>query len=319
MGKRLENLLWKPMWVSHLGCVKGCLDYLKVDVTDAWLFGATGHAFIINIHDVVCPSGPTAWNSEMLFKLGENVGYATDDICAFKAKDDFPKKQEEAWNRIRKAIDEGIPCYGWELEVPEYYVIYGYDETGYHFSGPLCDGGKGPKPWKDVGDSEIGVLHMCEVRPRPAADEKKTVKDALAFTLAFAESPDKWIFPKYKAGLDGYDNWIKALETGTAHAMGTAYNSEVWNECRRLAVGFLKEAKQRTGASLGTLFDEAIGHYSAVADNLEKVRETYPFKGPEGDYDMSESRRGRAVEHLKLARAAEEEGLTILKKIVREL
>jgi len=55
MQKKIENLRWKPMWVSHLGCTKGCLDYLNLDISDAWLFGATGHAFIINIYKVVCP------------------------------------------------------------------------------------------------------------------------------------------------------------------------------------------------------------------------------------------------------------------------
>jgi AraC family transcriptional regulator len=49
MKKQLENLRWKPMNVTHLGCIKGCLNYLDLDVTDAWLFGATGHAFIINM------------------------------------------------------------------------------------------------------------------------------------------------------------------------------------------------------------------------------------------------------------------------------
>ena len=43
---RLENLKWQPKWVSHLGCLKGCLDYLDVQVSDAWLFGASGHAFL---------------------------------------------------------------------------------------------------------------------------------------------------------------------------------------------------------------------------------------------------------------------------------
>jgi AraC family transcriptional regulator len=49
VSKKLENLRWSNRWTSHLGCIKGCLNYLSLDVSDAWLFGATGHAFIINI------------------------------------------------------------------------------------------------------------------------------------------------------------------------------------------------------------------------------------------------------------------------------
>ena len=47
--KKLEHLRWKPRNVSHLGCIKGCLNYLGMEVSDAWLYGATGHAFVINI------------------------------------------------------------------------------------------------------------------------------------------------------------------------------------------------------------------------------------------------------------------------------
>ena len=49
MDKKIENLRWRPKWVSHMGCLKGCLDYLGLKVSDAWLYGATGHAFIINM------------------------------------------------------------------------------------------------------------------------------------------------------------------------------------------------------------------------------------------------------------------------------
>ena len=49
--KKLEHLRWKPHWVTHLGCIKGCLNYLGIEVSDAWLYGGTGHAFVINICD----------------------------------------------------------------------------------------------------------------------------------------------------------------------------------------------------------------------------------------------------------------------------
>jgi AraC family transcriptional regulator len=53
MKKELENLKWKNHWITHLGCLGGCLDYLKRGVSDAWLFGATGHAFLLNMGEGV--------------------------------------------------------------------------------------------------------------------------------------------------------------------------------------------------------------------------------------------------------------------------
>ena len=33
MAKTLPHLGWKPKWTSHLGCVKGCLDFLDLDAS----------------------------------------------------------------------------------------------------------------------------------------------------------------------------------------------------------------------------------------------------------------------------------------------
>ena len=146
----LENLQWAPRWTSLIGCIKGCLDYLKQDVSDAWLFGATGHAFVLNISQGLCPSGPTAWDTAPSLALGRNIGYAVvgiDEYCPDK-QNDLPFAQKQAWDYVRNAIDDGFPCFGWELQVPEYYVIYGYDETGYYISGPADEDGAGPIPWQ---------------------------------------------------------------------------------------------------------------------------------------------------------------------------
>ena len=342
--KKLENLRWVPRWVSHLGCLKGCLDYLGLDVSDAWLFGATGHAFVINMSEVVCPSGPTAWNTERLFKLGKNIGYEVDGVLGarenvtssaslclpskvqkllrtfgLKSADDFAEKQKLAWEHAKSAIDQGLPCYGWELDIPEYYIVYGYDDTGYYLSGPGCDEGKGPKPWQELGDTEIGVIEMYSVKPGQAADDVQMVKEALAFALEHATGPAKWIFPKYKAGLAGYDNWIRALEYGTADGFGMAYNAAVWAECRGYAVLFLREAKERLNGRAAAAFDEAIERYQVVHGNLKTVTDSFPFHGLEPEHIKDQARIRTALVALRSAQNAEASGLEMLRRIVNEL
>ena len=319
MKVELENLRWKPRWVSHLGCVKGCLDYLGLDVSDAWLFGATGHAFIINVSDnQVCPSGPTAWNTEMLRKLGKNAGYKTCGMTARRGDSDFEEKRKLIWENTKLALDNGLPTYGWELAIPEYYVVCGYDDVGYYYSGPLCDGVAGPKPWQELGASDVGMLEMYSILEGEAADDRTTVKEALSFALAFAESPGKWVWPKYKAGLAGFDNWAKALEDGTAHGLGAPYNAAVWQECRRFAVEFLKEAKERLGEPAAP-FDAAISHYRAVAEDLKKVAELFPFVEREEGHVKDKERCAEAAAALRAAREAEAAGLAALANIRDEL
>jgi len=137
------------------------------------------------------------------------------------------------------------------------------------------------------------------------------------FNLAdvpFAESPSKWVFPKYRAGVAGFDKWIKALEGGTAHGLGAAYNAAVWHECREFAVEFLREAKERLGEPAGP-FDEAIGQYEVVAAELKKVAELFPFVEREEGHVKDKGRCAAAAAALLAAREAEEKGLAALEQI----
>jgi hypothetical protein len=302
-----------------MGCLRGCLDYLGLDITDAWLYGGTGHAFVINIHPESCPSGPTAWDTKMLCELAPNLGYRTDSVVGFKGEA-FAQTQQKAWNFTRKSIDEGLPVYGWELEVAEFYVVYGYDEVGYYFSGAGADEGKGPKPWQELGDTGIGVVEMYAVSPVPAKEPAVVVKETFQKVLEHASNPPDQIFENYASGLKGYDLWIKGLEAGKAGRFGMGYNAAVWAECRGFAVAFLEEASQRMGSQATPLFEEALDHYREVAQNLEAVSNVYPFEAMdetivvEPDADCQ-----KAVGYLRAAREAESGGQAVLEKIAAML
>ena len=311
--KKIEGLEFVPRATSHIGALEGCLKYLGIEVSSGWLFGSTGHAFIMNIGDDLCPSGPHCWNWSTVNRLGKNMGYKTESVYTNADKEDCSQKQEEAWNLVRKSIDDGFPCYGWHYE---FMVINGYDDDGYLLSGPMDNV---PGDWRKFGMDAVGFLDICSIRPGQKADDKTTIKEALSFAVSFIEEsadlPD--------AGLSGYDNWIKALESGKYSADGGAYHAAIWAECRRFAVEFLEEANQRTGGEHDSLFQPAIEQYRLVRDNLNKVEKLFPYKDAteeEWKQNMENSeRRQKAVEHLKAARNAEATGLKLLGKIVAAL
>ncbi len=45
----LTGLRIRKCNVERLGCIKGCLEYLGSDISFPWLYGGTGHAFIISL------------------------------------------------------------------------------------------------------------------------------------------------------------------------------------------------------------------------------------------------------------------------------
>ena len=105
--KKLDGLTYTPTWVSHMGCLSGCTRYLGLPATDSWIYGATGHAFIINISRDSCPSGPTAWKTQPLSRLGRNIGYTPDFEATIQ--DDTQRPQAlEAINNAREAEEHGL-------------------------------------------------------------------------------------------------------------------------------------------------------------------------------------------------------------------
>ncbi len=321
--KRLDGLRWEPLWVSHLGCLKGCLDYLGIPMTAAWLFGATGHGFMLNLSGDICPSGPTAWKTNVLLTLGSSVGFRTIVVFGYRGSGDLEPVQERAWEAARRAIDDGIPCYGWELDVPEFYVVNGYDDVGYYYQGCTADGGAGPKPWRELGDTGIGCVELIIVHPEQPRDDAAIVRNALEFAGAVARGGSEWVLPGYTMGLAAYDAWIAGLESGKASGMGAAYNASVWESCRRHAVAFLKEAGERLPGKADDAFDDAAQAYAAVAANLAVVAAQFPFIGvseEQRDANTGDAERvRRAVEHLALARDAESRGVKSLAVIASHM
>jgi hypothetical protein len=252
--------------------------------------------------------------------LGRNLGYRVEGVEAFKDDSQgFAEGQRRAWSLVREAIDAGVPCYGWELEIPEYYVVYGYDETGYHYSGPGCVEGKGAKPWRELADSDIGVLEMFRVGAGDEADAHTVVTEALTFALEHSRDTERWVLPDYSAGLAGYARWIDALQAGRADSMGMAYNAAVWNECRCHAVNFLQEVQERLGDGAAASLAQARTHYQVVSDHLNRVADLFPFHGMEPHHVRDEERVTAAIEALRAAKEAESRGLETLGLILEAL
>jgi hypothetical protein len=317
--KTIQNLTWKHAWTSVLGCIEGCLKYLKISPGTGWLYGGTGHAFILNIHqDGSCPSGPTAWNTSRFYKLGENLGYKIEGVFGDKRQaENWRDIQKKAWELTKSSLDAGTPVIGWELGIPEFYIVHGYDDIGYYYNGPGVDLGVSPKPWDELANTEIGMLEIYSISPSKRADDQTTIRDALSFVVAFNEGSTEWVLPNYQAGLQGYQVWIDAVSSGRASRMGHAYNTAVWEECRRWGVAFLREAKEKLNGKLSQEFNGAIRSYGDVMVNLKKVTDSYPFfeNNTEGEIGKNQ-KSAQAAEHLRAAESAEKAGLEYLKAIV---
>ncbi len=323
--KVLKGLQWHLRYNEHMGCTKGCLDYLGIDISFPWLYGGTGSAFVLNMNDTAFVDAAQAWDTSMLFDLAPNLGYTVErfevphEVAVEMPDDVFRRKQREAFDLVRARIDEGLPCYAWELTfIPAYYVITGYDETGYTYSG-WDSSTRGTCPWEKLGTFDVKQLTVNCVHPAESAPDARTVKDALRAVLSRIERADGWaIGARYRTGLPAYDMWAEALETGRANLDGEAYLNVVWREAREMAVAFLQEAKARLPGIADVAFDDAIGHYAVVYDKLRTLSDMHPERPETWDWVTTfASPEGAAL--VREASAAERQGIACLHRIAEVL
>lgn len=310
---RIDRLEWVARWLTSLGCLEGCANYLGYSYPEGWAAGATGDAFAIRIHKEVCPAGIIAW--EPPTELGLNIGLDRGLIAP--QMDDVAEQQRIVWTATEEALRNGNPCIGFAMEQWQSYLIYGYDDDGYYYRPAMEGDGHFLK-------AKMGVEVPCVmtiVRKSKPADDLTTVQDALDFAVRYASSPDEvapgWGGPSedFRAGVGAYDLWIESLSDGQADAHGNGYIAHTYAELRQLAVKFLEEASRRVKASG---FDEAIGHYRTVAEHLRTVADLFPMPAVP-KHVKDKDCITRAVEALSAAKSAEIFGLEALERIIREL
>ena len=324
--KQLQGLRIHKRSVERLGCIKGCLEYLGSDVSLPWLYGGTGHAFIISLDPGVDVSSPDSWDHQPQFDLGPNLGYTIDGFLVWKpdAEESFPGKQREAWQFVRTNIDQGVPCFGFELKAfyGGYWVIYGYedgdgeDPAGYYYSG-WEEGG--PLPWQKLGDLFVPVLEVRSVQLCEQAQNAKVVRDGLALALKHAQNPPEWMHEQAQSGQAAWGYWARALGSGEAKRDHHTYNAQLWLECREMAVAFCREAKGRLPGRCDAAFDQAADRYTAVCDVLKALIELHPPRekpdwGPDSTFASAE---GAAL--VRQAAREDAEGLACLQQIVDAL
>lgn len=301
----------QPLWTSYIQSLKAGSGLLGLNHSTAYIFGATGHAFIINIHPELCPSGPTCFSTAGMDKLAENLGIGISPEMFCPAEEEFSQRQNEVLNKIKAALDKGLPLIGWDLKVPEYYLILGYDKDRLLF---LDLEGKPQSCLQSAlgkGETQVGKVSFLSPLQK-TGDATKTLKDAFTFTLEFAQAGRQWVFPGYYTGKKAYSVWMDALQKGKADPMGLAYNAQVWSECRTYAVEFLKEAKSRLKTRL---LDNLIEHYDVVAWSLQKVAKLFPMGIKEIDPDAVDT----AADTLYLAQEAEKTALAEMRSVLSQL
>ena len=315
---KLDGLRRDKTWVSQVGCLKTCMDYLGIDVSTEWLAGGTGQAFFVNVHGDIDCAGPTGWNEEPVRELARNLGARVTTGVRVERKTAgaaYPAWQRAAYDFARANLGRGIPCYGYEiwLWIPDWQTICGCDDIGYYYLAGKGPGG--PSPWQKLGEADIKAIQVFAVERCAPADDVKIVRDACDAALRHAAG-----VPRYRTAITGpaaFAHWAEKLASGQAERDCCSYNAAFYLQCRQMAVAFLREANRRLPGRCDQAFDEAIAQYTIVRDGLAALARLCPSRDNADWKSKFQSKEG--AEAMRAAAEAERRGLAELKKIVATL
>lgn len=239
---KVINLVQPPYNTSLIGVVKGVLDHFGIDSTPAETFVLSGHAFVINIHEELCPSAPYCWDQGRFRDLLPNLGVRMEELGMVLPT--APREERERIEgRIRSELDDGNVCSVLNLD---HQLVLGYDDAGFHLAQPWAEGVVDSTPprlsfgtWEEFATGPPAAFFRFE--PCARRSEPVPTASALDFAVDAWRCPSRFAGNPYGFGRLAYENWLAGIDTGHAEGHGNWWNSMVWGECRERASDYFQD------------------------------------------------------------------------------
>ncbi len=297
-------------WTTAAGALEGILASLGAPLPRHAIMGLTGHAWHTCLGTKAgvsaLPSGPTDLDWEHLVRGYRRTGFVWERYsAALAAGEDWARPRAAAVDWATSHLDAGRPLIGWDFQLHEFAVVYGYDRSSCGF---LVDGVYGPEfgpfaAW-DEWPSSLGRIELFAPLEPIDDDPVETVVDALQDALdCFAgnNGPED----AQPRGTKALTAWADVLDgEGEVDRAGNAYTLAVTQAARMDGALFLKdvaEALPDLAAPLG-IAERAIREEATALSPLITL---FPFpSGGHGNVNNAGLRRAAA---MALRRAAKHE------------
>ena len=285
---------------SLLGVIEGASRYFELPWQSHEIFVYSGHAFVINVSEDLCPSSPYVWHVDPVFALFENLNLKIENLYKV-IPSESNKADHEQFNEVLIGTLDSGKLVG--IENMDHQLVVGYDDKGFTLAQPWMVDSESTPPRLDFdswGSFANGVpvhIYSIEKINSPSGELKPTVQ----FALDIWDNPGKYqAEPIYGVSSDAYKNYIAAMETSHSAEHGCWWNGVVWSECKSMAAKFFDE--KVGNASNPRLYRDVAMNYRIAASGLM----TASFK------DKNVVERQRALERSLLA---EERAVELLREV----
>ncbi|MGD9893015.1 MAG: hypothetical protein AB7U18_17185, partial [Dehalococcoidia bacterium] len=272
-------------WTTIVGAIYGVLGSLVDPRPTHELMGMTGHAFRLALTEqngvVAAGSAAAAADFARVLPLYRNTGRAFALIEASPADRGYTKLREKAIKQIRKSISRRRPVVAFDLHLPEFGIVFGYDDRMHTLEvsslmssqyGATLAESRWPVPEQE--QRLIVLVTGKEQRIERARAER----DALRFALDYAAHGDPGDPTRAAHGLTAFARWRAAFEQGREiDPAGNARIIQTVQTARRDAARFLRENVAGTIPAAASDAAVAATAYDRVALAFSRMATLFPY------------------------------------------
>jgi RNA polymerase sigma factor (sigma-70 family) len=305
-----------------------CLRALGNEWSLAYLMGVTGTAFRFTVDARIADTGPTDvldWDRwfATIGALGCDVKVFNAQLKSFSpvvptnTEAQFRATQARAWEAVCESLDRGVPAIAWHpitLEQKargfrcEYGLLVGYDTAEGVYHVRLPGWAVYSVPWDGFGRADpVNWFHVIVFGAERPRDPREQEWEAVRFGVEHARSR------RPGHGLNGYETWLAALESGQIQPDGSPKAARLLRECREAAAAFLREIAVSFPAAADELAT-AEQQYRQVAGAWEEYLKV--FAGAPAGAGREPLRQAAGRRCLEAAYAAEKEAVEALERVL---
>jgi len=168
------------------------------------IIATSGFAFRMWVDpDGLCPSATSIWDFESQKEWVENSGLICDYVGRYWGQDDIEEERRiKATWIIKESIDQGIPAVSWDIGVPEWGLIIGYNDDESSFETLSIMGEYLKMPYDCLGKREIPILSVLTVTGKSDKPQEKIYNDSLKIAVSHLRGRE-WCDTN-KSGLEAY-------------------------------------------------------------------------------------------------------------------
>lgn len=191
------------------------------------IVATSGFAFRMWVNTDLCVSATSVWDFDQQKPWVENGGLICDYVGRYWEQDDVEEeKRHEAINRIKDSIDRGIPAISWDIGIPEWGLITGYQDDTKMFSILAINEDSTSSdyvqmPYDQLGKREIPILSVLTIAGSTDKRKEEIFNDTMKLAINHLKG-NEWC--ENAIGLEAYLQLIKIFDESPEIA--SSWNSE---------------------------------------------------------------------------------------------